>query len=136
MALRKRSSAKLLSEINVTPFVDVMLVLLIVFMVTAPLLNTGVDVQLPTSRGKALKGKKDPLILTVNRHGQVFIGKQKVNFQALPKKLTAILGQNRAVSIYLRGDAHVSYGTIMKVMHGVQTAGYMNVALVTDMDKR
>lgn len=136
MALHKRQRThfKLLSEINVTPFVDVMLVLLIVFMITAPLLNTGVDIQLPSAQGQALKSKKEPVVLTLTKKGQIFLGKHVVALSVLPKKLNAILGTHARTTIYVRGDKSVSYGAVMQLMNAVQKAGYHNVALVTEVE--
>lgn len=132
---RHRVRTKLLSEINVTPFVDVMLVLLIVFMITAPLLNTGVDIQLPSAHGQALKSKKEPVVLTLTKTGQIFLGKHIVALSVLPQKLNAILGAHARTTIYVRGDKSVSYGAVMHLMNAVQKAGYHNVALVTEVDR-
>ena len=126
-----RKSHKPLSEINVTPFVDVMLVLLIVFMVTAPLLTVGIPVDLPKVTANALTDQKDPLEVTVKLDGRVFLGESEVEVQNLVPRLNAITDQNTETRIYLRGDRVVAYGRIMEIMSIINSAGYKKVALVT-----
>ena len=121
-----------MSEINVTPFVDVMLVLLIVFMVTAPLLTVGVPVDLPKVKtASALTDQKDPIEITVKFDGTLYLGESEVEVENLIPRLIAITDQNTEARIYVRGDRVVSYGRIMEIMSLINSAGYVKVALVT-----
>ena len=120
-----------MSEINVTPFVDVMLVLLIVFMVTAPLLTVGIKVDLPKVKATALTDIKDPIEITVKLDGEVYIGESKVEVENLIPRLNAITEQNAEARIYIRGDRVVAYGRIMEIMSIINSAGYIKVALIT-----
>ena len=124
-----------MSEINVTPFVDVMLVLLIVFMVTAPLLTVGIPVDLPKVKSSALTDQKDPLEITVKLGGEIFLGESKVEVENLIPRLNAITELNKEARIYVRGDRVVAYGRIMEIMSLVNSAGYIKVALVTQNPK-
>ena len=120
-----------MSEINVTPFVDVMLVLLIVFMVTAPLLTVGIPVDLPKVKANALTDQKDPIEITVKLDGSVYLGESIVEVENLIPRLNAITDQNTEARIYVRGDRVVAYGRIMEIMSIINSAGYIKVALVT-----
>ena len=120
-----------MSEINVNPFVDVMLVLLIVFMVTAPLLTVGIPVDLPKVKASALTDQKDPLEITVKIGGELYLGESKVEIENLIPRLNAITELNKEARIYVRGDRVVAYGRIMEIMSLVNSAGYIKVALVT-----
>tara|TARA_Y100000816_G_scaffold139854_1_gene99074 strand:- start:580 stop:957 length:378 start_codon:yes stop_codon:yes gene_type:complete len=120
-----------MSEINVTPFVDVMLVLLIVFMVTAPLLTVGIKVDLPKVKATALTDIKDPIEITVKLDGEVYIGESKVEVNNLIPRLNAITEQNTEARIYIRGDRVVAYGRVMEIMSIINSAGYIKVALIT-----
>ncbi len=124
------------AEINVTPFVDVMLVLLIVFMISAPLLTVGVPIDLPQSQAKSLDQEREPLTLTVNDRGLVFLSSNPnpIKLEELVDKLKAIAKQGTEERIYVRGDKKVDYGTMMKVMGRLQAAGYRKVALVTEVE--
>jgi biopolymer transport protein TolR len=124
-----------MSEINVTPFVDVMLVLLIVFMVTAPLLTVGIPVDLPKVKASALTDQKDPLEITVKLGGEIYLGESKVDVENLIPRLNAITELNKEARIYVRGDRVVAYGRIMEIMSLVNSAGYIKVALVTQNPK-
>jgi len=127
-----------MSEINVTPFVDVMLVLLIVFMVSAPLLTVGVPIDLPQSQAKALEQNNEPLTVSVNVGGQVFLQKDEIKIDDLVPKLSAIItarGGDPNELIYVRGDKKVDYGTMMRVMGRISGAGYHRVALVTEVEQ-
>ena len=121
-----------MSEINVTPFVDVMLVLLIVFMVTAPLLTVGIPVDLPKVKASALTDQKDPLEITVKLDGQIYLGESRVEVENLIARLNAITDQNTEARIYVRGDRVVAYGRVMEIMSLINSAGYIKVALVTE----
>ena len=120
-----------MSEINVTPFVDVMLVLLIVFMVTAPLLTVGIPVDLPKVKASALTDQKDPIEITLNVDGDIYIGESLVEPENLISRLNAITEQNTEARIYIRGDRVIAYGRIMEVMSIINSAGYVKVALIT-----
>ena len=121
------------AEINVTPFVDVMLVLLIVFMITAPLLTTGVDVSLPKARADALPNQNDdPLEITLQADGTLYIQETVVERGELVAKLRAITGEGFEDRIFFRGDEGAQFGDVMSVMTEVQGAGFRNLALVTD----
>jgi biopolymer transport protein TolR len=130
-ARRGRSHA--MSEINVTPFVDVMLVLLIVFMVTAPLLTVGVPVDLPKTRAQALGQDREPLSVTVKRDGKVYIQNTPVAEDELAAKLAAIAANGYDQRIFVRGDRAVDYGRVMAVMGLLSAAGFTHIGLVTDV---
>ena len=120
-----------ISEINVTPFVDVMLVLLIVFMVTAPLLTVGIPVDLPEIKASALTDQKDPIEITVKLDGSVYLSESVVKIKNLIARLNAITDQNNEARIYVRGDRAVSYGRVIEIMSIINSAGYSKVALIT-----
>ncbi|AEA81896.1 biopolymer transport protein ExbD/TolR [Candidatus Pelagibacter sp. IMCC9063] len=121
-----------MSDINVTPFVDVMLVLLIVFMVTAPMLTVGVPVNLPDSNADSLPDDKEPLTLTINSKGEIFIQKTKVGFSELIPKLLAIAKNRTDTRIYVRGDKNIDYGRVMEVMGKLSGSGFSKVALISE----
>ncbi len=128
---RRRSSYAPMTEINVTPFVDVMLVLLIVFMVTAPLLTVHVPIQLPESQAKPLQGDKEPLAISVNSKGQIFLQETEVQLDTIVSKLLAISQNGYNERIYIRGDHEVDYGVVAKVMGTISGAGFKRIGLVT-----
>jgi len=130
---RRRSPA--MSEINVTPFVDVMLVLLIVFMVTAPLLTVGVPVDLPKTRAPALGQDKEPLSISVSKDGKIYLQKEEVSVDALVPKLQAISQNGYDQRIFVRGDKTVAYDRVMVVMGLLASAGFTHIGLVTDVAK-
>ena len=132
---RGRGRRRAMAEINVTPFVDVMLVLLIVFMVTAPLLTVGVPVDLPKTRAPALGQDKEPLSVTIARDGRIFLQKDVVPEDALVAKLTAISQNGYDQRIFVRGDKSVDYGRVMEVMGLLSQAGFTHIGLVTDVAK-
>ena len=121
------------NEINVTPFVDVMLVLLIIFMVAAPMMTTGVKVDLPKTKSTAVPGNDEPLAVTIKSDGTVYIQSSKIEVSSLGKKLQSILGEKKETRIFVRGDTSVDYGAVMKVIGEINGAGYMKVALLTDL---
>ena len=123
---------RLMSEINVTPFVDVMLVLLIVFMVTAPLLTVGIAVDLPKVKATALTDQKDPLEITIKLDGKVYLGESEVEVKNLIPRLEAITEQNYESRIYVRGDRVIAYGRVMEIISSINSAGYTKVALITE----
>ena len=120
-----------LSEINVTPFVDVMLVLLIIFMVTAPLLTVGVQVDLPESNADTLQSDNEPLEVTINAEGNIFIQETEITLKELVPKLIAITDNRLDTKIYVRGDEVIDYGRIMKVLGELSGSGFSKVALIT-----
>ena len=131
-------TATSLSEINVTPLVDVMLVLLIIFMVTARFMTAGVSIELPKTGAPALEQKEqqEPLTLTVNQAGQVFIQETEVSLDEIGGKLAAIAKGSFDQAIYVRGDKRANYGTLMQVMSKISAAGFKRISLVTDADER
>ncbi|MEK9673472.1 MAG: protein TolR [Rhodospirillaceae bacterium] len=129
---RSRRQRSLMSEINVTPFVDVMLVLLIIFMVTAPLLTVGVQVDLPETKAGAVPGQDEPLAISVDAGGQIYIQDTAVDLDALVPRLNAITGANQDVRIFVRGDKAINYGRVMTVMGHINAAGYRRVALISE----
>ena len=129
----RRSRARPMAEINVTPFVDVMLVLLIVFMVTAPLLTVGVPVDLPKTKAQALGQDRQPLSVTVKRNGEIYLQNQPIDEDALVPKLEAISANGYDQRIFVRGDKSVDYGRVMQVMAEISAAGFTHIGLVTDV---
>ena len=119
-----------MAEINVTPFVDVMLVLLIVFMVTAPLLSAGVPVDLPEANAKPLALEKEPVTVSINAQGKIFVKDQEVEMDNLIDRLTAAVNNDLDQRIYVRGDKTASYGAIMQVMGSINGAGFTHIGLV------
>ncbi len=134
----KRRRRPVMSEINVTPCVDVMLVLLIVFMVSAPLLTVGVPIDLPQSQAKALEQNNEPLTISVNNQSQIFLQNDEIKLDDLLPKLKAIIDARGGSSndlIYIRGDRSVAYGMMMRVMGRISGAGYHRIALVTEVEQ-
>ena len=133
----RRRRRAVMSDINVTPFVDVMLVLLIVFMVSAPLLTVGVPLDLPQSQAKSLDQDSKPLTVSVNVKGQVFLQNSEIKIDELVAKLKAVTDARGGADerIYVRGDKKVDYGTMMQVMGRLSAAGYHRVALVTEVEQ-
>ena len=123
---------RLMSDINVTPFVDVMLVLLIIFMVTAPMMMQGVDVELPQTTAEPLETEKKPLILSIDKHGQVFINDMPMGMEQLGEKLTHIMNNRQDRTVYLRADRDIPYGTVVQVMAATKSAGVESIGMVTD----
>jgi biopolymer transport protein TolR len=130
---RSRFHSDLLSEINVTPLVDVMLVLLVIFMVTAPMMTAGVNVDLPSSNARALPGNDEPLAVSITSNGKIYVQKQEVQIKDLEAKIAAILGEKRDTRIFVRGDRSVDYGRIMQVVGEINGAGFTKVSLVTEV---
>src|SRR5260221_1647232 len=134
---RRHRRKAVMSEINVTPFVDVMLVLLIVFMVSAPLLTVGVPLDLPQTQAKSLDQDREPLTVSVNLQGQVFLQNSEIKVDDLVPKLKAITDARGGADerIFVRGDRKVDYGTVMRVMGRLSGAGFHRVALVTEVEQ-
>ena len=134
---RKHHRQRVMSDINVTPMVDVMLVLLIIFMVSAPLLTVGVPIDLPQSQAKSLDQDKEPLTVSVNDKGQIFLQNSEIAADDLIPKMLAVAEARGGVEtrVYVRGDKKVDYGTMMKVMGRLSSAGFHRVALVTEFEQ-
>ena len=130
---RRRSRTKPMADINVTPMVDVMLVLLVVFMVTAPLLTVGVQVALPKTKAGLIQDQVEPLAVTVSASGQIFLQDKEIELSALTPRLIAITGANPDIRIFVRGDKAIEYGRVMEVMGTLNAAGFNKVALITEM---
>lgn len=133
---RRLRTRKLKSEINVVPYIDVMLVLLVIFMITAPLLNLGVDINLPQSNAKALESKKDPVLITVEKSGSFKLklpdqGSESVDAASLGAKLSALAKVNPGISVVIAGDVDVSYGAIYRAMTYVQAANIDKISLMS-----
>jgi biopolymer transport protein TolR len=127
-----------MSEINVTPFVDVMLVLLIIFMVTAPMLTVGVPIDLPKTEANTDNGggQKEPLTVSVNADGKIFIQEMEITLDEIVPKLTAISKSGFEEIIYIRGDRRTNYGALMQIMGKISAAGFRRISLVTDLQER
>ena len=127
----RRGRARPVSEINVTPMVDVMLVLLVIFMITAPLLTVGVPVDLPQTQANAIKDPEEPMSVSINAEGKVFLQDAEIELTALVPRLRAIAGTNPDLRIFVRGDKTVDYGRVMEVMGTINAGGVNKVALIT-----
>ncbi len=121
-----------MSDINVTPLVDVMLVLLIIFMVTAPMMMQGVEVNLPQTTTKSIKAQEDPLILTVNKKREIYLEDHRMGLEDLETKLKMIFKYRREKEVLLRADREIPYGFVIKVIAGVKRAGIVNLGLITE----
>jgi biopolymer transport protein TolR len=126
------NSDRLMSDINVTPFVDVMLVLLIIFMVTAPMMMQGVDVALPETTSQPLPSSKEHLIITINEKNQIFINDYQITIDFLQEKLSKILEGREHREVYLRADKNISYGVVVNVMSEIKGAGVEKLGMVTE----
>ena len=129
----QRRSANLVVDINVTPMVDVMLVLLVIFMITAPLLTVGVPVDLPKAKASAMNEKEEPLTITVDAQGNLYLQETALDLPVLVPRLIAITGSNPEARIYVRGDKAISYGRVMEVMGAISSAGFTKVALLSEL---
>lgn len=127
-----RSHTEPMSEINVTPFVDVMLVLLIIFMVTAPLLTVGVPVDLPESSADSLPEDQEPLTLTINSKGEIFIQEYQVEYDKMIPKILAIAKNRTDTRIFVRGDKTINYGRVLEIMGMLSGSGFTKVALISE----
>ena len=127
----RRHRVRPMSEINVTPMVDVMLVLLVIFMVTAPLLTVGVQVDLPQTQANAIREPDEPIAVSINAEGKVFLQNTEIDIENLGPRLRAITGANPDARIFVRGDKAIEYGRVMQVMGTINAAGFNKVALIT-----
>lgn len=129
--LRAGRDFKVMSEINVTPFVDVMLVLLVVFMVTAPLLTVGVQIDLPKTKAGVVQGQDEPLAISIDDKGRLFLQETEIELENLVPRLIAISENKPDIRIFVRGDQSIPYGRVMQVMGTINGAGFSRVALIT-----
>ncbi|MFQ5916656.1 MAG: protein TolR [Candidatus Binatia bacterium] len=120
-----------ISQINVTPFVDVMLVLLVIFMVTAPIIQQGVQVNLPQAKAGAIAGKEDPLIVSVSKNGRIYLNDNRINLKDLGIKLRAISKIQKGKEVYLRADQNVRYGVVMKTIEVIKESGMARLGMIT-----
>ena len=132
----RRKRQQPMSDINVTPFVDVMLVLLVIFMVTAPLLTVGVPVDLPKAQASLIQEPDEPLSVTVDFEGRVYLQNSEIELRKLTARLIAVTGANPDIRIFVRGDKTIDYGRVMQVMGTINAAGFKRVALITEMPDR
>lgn len=135
VSLRPTSRKRPLAEINVTPFVDVMLVLLVIFMVTAPLLYQGMDVNLPETTTQPLRVRNEPLILSVQKKGQIFVGRKEVPMAELRAKLEALFEARDSTDVFLRADRDAPYGLVVKAMAAAREAGATRMGIVTEAER-
>jgi biopolymer transport protein TolR len=140
MIVNKKSSGRrkrrMISEINVTPMVDVMLVLLIIFMVTSPMLIAGVDVDLPSAAASTISGSFDPLTVSIKKDGTLYLMETEVEQENLVEKLNAVSKENKEIRIFVKGDKDVAYGHIVQVMANIRQAGFTKVSLVSDIKNK
>ena len=130
-----RKKNKSISQINVTPFVDVMLVLLIVFMITAPLLTVGVSVDLPKTKAVQLNSKGDPIVVSIKENGELYIQERTIEVSQLLPRLKAISSGNKNLRIYVRGDKDVPYGIVLDTIARIKNSGFKKVALVAKLEE-
>lgn len=133
---RGRNKRKLLSEINVTPMVDVMLVLMIIFMLTSPMLVAGVEVDLPETDSKPVSGDYKPLVISINKQKEIFIMETKVPSSEFLVKLKNITKEKKDTRIFVKGDKNVPYGQVVEIMAEITNAGFTKVALVSDIKRK
>lgn len=133
MRLRRRMRGRPMTEINVAPFVDVMLVLVVIFMIAAPLLTVGVPVDLPQASVDPLNEEKEPLIITIDAEGRVYLQESEIDQDVLIPRLVAVSEENPDLRVFVRGDQAISYGRVMEVMGMVSEAGFSKVALIAEI---
>jgi len=129
-------SKRLVSEINVTPLVDVMLVLLIIFMVTAPMMTQGVDVDLPETTARPLRQKEDPLLVTIRKDGQIYFNNIKLDQTLLRQQLSALSTADHEKPIFLKADKQVPYGIVVAVMADIKDSGFDKLGMITQPDDK
>jgi biopolymer transport protein TolR len=131
-----RGKKRLVSEINVTPLVDVMLVLLIIFMVTAPMMTQGLEVDLPKTTAKALRQQEEPLVVSINKKGEIHLGKIKVTSSLLYQQLSRLSEEKKQQPLYLRADKSVSYGMVVAAMADIKRAGFEKLGMITQPSEK
>lgn len=134
-AYRERRRRRLMSEINVTPLVDVMLVLLVIFMITAPLLTVGITVDLPEAEVPDITGQDEPLAVSIDAEGVIYLQNTEVALEELGPRLGAISEQKLGVRIFVRGDRAIEYGRVIEVMGAITEAGFDNIALIAELPR-
>ena len=134
--MRRQSKKKLLAEINIVPYIDVMLVLLIIFMVTAPLLTVGVQVDLPETSADSLPEESEPLTLSINAKGEIFIQEAKVGYDNIIAKVLAVSKNRTDTRIFVRGDKTINYGRVLEIMGLLSGSGFTKVALISEPYKQ
>ena len=133
---KRRQRTQPMTQINVTPFVDVMLVLLIVFMITAPLMTVGVPIELPETEAGKVEGSKEPLVVSIDAKGRIFLQETEIKMEDIIAKLSAIAKSGFKERIYIQGDKHVVFGEISKIMGRISRAGFTRITVITDsLDK-
>jgi biopolymer transport protein TolR len=130
---KTRGRGRLMSEINVTPMVDVMLVLLIIFMITSPMLVAGIEVDLPETKSSPISGQDKPLVISIDKKGEIFITETKIPAKELVTKLINITQEKKDTRIFVKGDKNLSYGKIVEIMAEIHNAGFTKVALISDI---
>ncbi|THV21466.1 protein TolR [Peteryoungia ipomoeae] len=133
---RRGGRKNLVSEINITPFVDVMLVLLIIFMVAAPMMTVGVPIDLPQTRAGALNTDTQPITVSVNPQGEIYLQESAIAIDEVVPKLQAIATTGYSERIFVRADTAATYGIVMQVMARISAAGYTNIGLVTSQEQK
>ena len=128
-----RKRRKLMNEINVTPMVDVMLVLLIIFMITSPMLVAGIEVDLPKTESAPISGSFKPLVISIDKNEQLYLFETMISKDTLIDKLKEITKENKDTRIFVKGDKSISYGVIVETMSRIQSAGFTKVALISDI---
>ncbi|PIE55738.1 MAG: protein TolR [Desulfobulbus propionicus] len=131
-----RGRRGLVADINVTPLVDVMLVLLIVFMVAAPMMTQGIEVNLPKTTNKSLAQEDEPVVVTLNKDGEIFLGKVKMDITLLRQQLSAATPEQKQEPVYLRADKTVPYGMVMETMGCIKASGYEKLGMITEPDEK
>ncbi len=133
----RRNSRKMMSEINVTPMVDVMLVLLVIFMITAPMMTQGVDVDLPKTTSKSLRQKEKPVVITINKKGEIYLNRIRGSQKMLREQLTKLaMNDGNKRPVFLKADKRVQYGLVAAVMADIKAAGFNKLGMVTKPDNR
>lgn len=130
---KRRRHMSLTSEINVTPLVDVMLVLLIIFMVTSPMLVAGVNVDLPETKSSPISGQDEPLVISINKEGELFLFETKISRSELKGKLLEVTKEKKDSRIFVRGDKNIAYGEVVSLMAEIYSAGFTKVALISNI---
>ncbi len=130
----RKSKKAIISEINVTPLVDVMLVLLIIFMITSPMLVSGINVDLPKTNSSPISGQDEPLVVTINNKGEVFLLETPIERKHLTDKLVNITKEKKDTRIFVRGDKNASYGEVVEVISEIHAAGFSRVALISNIE--
>jgi len=131
-----RGNKRLVAEINVTPLVDVMLVLLIIFMVTAPMMTQGLEVDLPKTTAKSLRQQEEPLVVSVNAKGEIYLGKIEINSSLLRQQLSKLPEEKKQQPLYLRADKDVPYGLVVTVMADIKRAGFEKLGMITQPSEK